>query len=184
MKPTVIMIAATFAVALVLGACGGGDIADERDTPTAPPSQTAISVTKNTPGPTRSPRPTSRPRPTALPSAQVTLLNLECYSRAGYGVAEGVIRNTGQSTLNWPTPSSIFRNGSTVVGSGTGWLNVNSLTPGQESGFSTQSLSPVGTFTDCSVQFQAAIGGSCASAEDIARGLCGAGQNISVKDGR
>ena len=189
-RTTTTVIAALAVVVIIAAACGGsgdegGDQAGRRIVraeETSTPRSTAAPT--STPGPPPTRKPTLTPGPTTQPNAQITLLNLQCFSRAGYGAAEGVIKNTGRSTLNFPRPSSVFRNDSTVVGSGTGWLNVNSLLPGQESGFLTQSLGPIGAFTGCTIQFEAIVGGSCQSADDIARGRCGALRNVRVIDGR
>lgn len=127
---------------------------------------------------------TSTQRPTPRPQAQLKLLQVQCLSTAGYGRADGVITNTGTSLLSFLQPSVVFRDASgSVVGSGTGWVNVNELSPGQETPFLAQTLSPIGPFNGCSVQFQGILGRY--DIAGIAEGrLPQAAQSIPLIDGR
>lgn len=146
------------AVLLLAAACeeeDGGEGTPTATVEAASSSPTAAQPT-NTP---HSLEPTATRRPTPRPQAQLSLLHLQCAPTAGYGRADGVIMNSGTSLLSALQPSVIFRDASgSVAGSGTGWVNINELSPGQESPFLAQTLSPIGPFDTCSVQFQGIVG--------------------------
>jgi len=123
------------ALAAVIVGCGGSKTDSQQVQPTASPKAAATQPS---------------------PSYSAILLSLNCTNMAGYGHAEGVIRNSGSSPLWSLTPVVVFRDASgKPIASGTGWSDIANLSAGQETPFLAQTLIPIGTFTDCDVQFQA-----------------------------